>query len=436
VITHAFTHAAQQRAQALGLPAHPIVVVEHPLARKTRDQAQHLARHSLEAVVHGLVAHQEEPGRASPVRPPPRRARASHLQVSGTVSAMNDYLYDQGWTDGLPVIPPTPDLVAAMLEAAPLPAEEVLGTLPPRDGTVTVEKVASNAVMAGCQPAYFPVVLAAVKAVLQPQFNAGAITTTTGGAAPVVIISGPIAQQLGIHSGTAVLGSGHRPNATIGRALRLTMRNLGGATADTMEKSTHGWPGKYTMCFAENAARNPWEPLHVELGFAPEVSIVVVVAARGLITIVESSQETGLGNLETLASAMRGEGISGYYYQARGASPIVVLGPEHAAEIATAGVGRHAVKEYVFQHARMPLGHLRDRGHWGARSWPEAWEHQPDDFPVPLVTDPDKLIVVVAGGDGRHSSWFPAWSATQRAMEVIEAPPERGPRAGAPSPCG
>jgi hypothetical protein len=189
-----------------------------------------------------------------------------------------------------------------------------------------------------------------------------------------------------------------------------------------MEKSTHGWPGKYTMCLAENAARNPWEPLHVELGFAPDVSIVVVVAARGIITIVEASQESGLGNLETLVSSMRGEGISGYSYQARGASPVVVLGPEHAAEIAAAGFGRKAIKEYIFQHARMPLGRLRNRGHWGARSWPEDWEHQPEDFLVPLVTDPETLILVVAGGDGRHSSWFPAWSATQRAMEVIEEP--------------
>jgi hypothetical protein len=351
-----------------------------------------------------------------------RGARASRLQIQGTVSEMNDYFYQQGWTDGLPIIPPTEDLVLAMLEASPLPAEEVLGQLPPRNGTVTVEKVAINAVMAGCQPAYFPVVLAAVKAVLQPQFNAGAITTTTGGAAPVVVVSGPMAKRLGIHSGTAVLGSGHRSNATIGRALRLTMRNLGGATADTMEKSTHGWPGKYTMCFAEHAERNPWEPLHVELGFTPATSIVLVVAARGLMTIVESSQESGLGDLETLVSSMRGEGISGYFYQARGASPVVVLGPEHAAEIAAAGFGRREVKEYIFQHARMPLGQLRDRGHWGARSWPEAWEHQPDDFLVPLVTSPDKLILVVAGGDGRHSSWFPAWSATQRAIEVIAEP--------------
>jgi hypothetical protein len=359
---------------------------------------------------------------ASLTRTHPSVARAIRLDLPGNVSDLNDYFDQQGWTDGLPIIPPTEDLVRAMLEASPVPAEQVLGRLAPRNGTVTVEKVAINAVMAGCRPAYFPVVLAAVKAVLQPQFNAGAITTTTGGAAPVVIVSGPIAGRLGIHSGTAVLGSGHRANATIGRALRLTMRNLGGATADTMEKSTHGWPGKYTMCFAENAARTPWEPLHVELGFAPDTSIVIVVAARGIITAVEASQESGLGDLETLVSSMRWEGISGYAYQARGASPVVVLGPEHAAEIAAAGFGRKAVKEYIFRHARMPLRQLRDRGHWGARSWPEDWEHQPEDFLVPLVTDPEKLILVVAGGDGRHSSWFPAWSATQRAIEVIEEP--------------
>jgi hypothetical protein len=348
-----------------------------------------------------------------------RSAGASRLDLSGGISEINDYFDQQGWTDGLPIIPPTEDLVGGMLDASPAPGEQVLGRLPPRNGTVTVEKVAINAVMAGCRPAYFPVVLAAVKAVLQPRFNAGAITTTTGGAAPVVIVSGPVAERIGIHSGTAVLGSGHRANATIGRALRLTMRNLGGATADTMEKSTHGWPGKYTMCLAENAARTPWEPLHVELGFALDANIVVVVAARGIITVVEASQESGLGDLETLVSSMRGEGISGYSYQARGASPVVVLGPEHAAEIAAAGFDRKAVKEYIFQHARMPLRQLRDRGHWGARSWPEAWEQQPDDFMVPLVTDPEKLILVVAGGDGRHSSWFPAWSATQRAIEVI-----------------
>ena len=344
---------------------------------------------------------------------------ASRIEIPGSIARINTYFYQQGWTDGLPIIPPTEDLVLEMLEASPLPAKEVLGVLPPLNGTVTVEKTAVNSVMAGCEPDYFPVVLAAVKAVLQPQFNVGSITTTTGGAAPVVIVSGTVATSLGIHGGTAVFGSGHRANATIGRALRLTMRNLGGATADTMEKSTQGWPGKYTMCFAENQEANPWEPLHVELGFPLSASTVTVVASRGIHTMAEDTQKTGQGILETLVSSMKAGGISGYSYQGRGASPVVVLGPEHAQEIAAAGYSRRDVREYIFRNARLPFGEVKDRGHYSARSWPSEFEGQSDDFMLPLVMDPDKLILVVAGGDGRHSSWFPAWSATQRATEVI-----------------
>lgn len=345
---------------------------------------------------------------------------ATRLLVEGSVVDINSYFYEQGWTDGLPVIPPTEDLVLEMIEACSLPANRILGRMPPLNGTVTAEKVAINAVMAGCKPDYMPVVLAAVKAVLQPQFNVGSITTTTGGAAPVLIVSGPIANQLGIHGGTGVFGSGHQANATIGRALRLTMRNMGGAKADTMEKSTHGWPGKYTMCFAENQKANPWEPLHVEMGYPAEVSTVTVSAARGIHTMVEATRETGEGVLETLVDSMTAGGISGYSYQARGASPVVVLGPEHAAEIAAAGFKRKDIKEYLFQRVRIPIGQLKERGHWGSRSWPEEWENYGDDYALPLVTDPQQYVLVVAGGDGRHSSWFPAWSATQLATEIIQ----------------
>ena len=351
--------------------------------------------------------------------PPEMGEAASRLGVPGSVASINDYFHEQGWTDGLPIIPPTEDLVLEMLEASPLPGKQVLGVFPPLNGTATVEKTAINSVMAGCSPDYFPVVLAAVKAVLQPQFNVGSITTTTGGAAPVVIVSGPVAKTLGIHGGTAVFGSGHRANATIGRALRLTMRNLGGATAETMEKSTQGWPGKYTMCFSENQEANPWEPLHVDLGYPSTASTVTVVGARGITTVAEDTEKRGEGILDTLISSMRSTGVSGYSYQGRGASPVVVLGPQHAHEIAADGFSRKDVREYIFQNARLPLGEIKGRGHYGARSWPQEFEEQSDDFMVPLVLDPGKIILVVAGGDGGHSSWFPAWSATQRATEMI-----------------
>ena len=139
--------------------------------------------------------------------------RASRLDVIGSLVDVNNYFYDQGWTDGLPIIPPTEELVFEMLEACPLAADQVLGRMPPMNGSVTPEKIAINAVMAGCKPDYMPVVVAAVKAVMQPQFNVAAITTTTGGAAPAIIVSGPIADKLGINSGTAVFGSGHQANA-------------------------------------------------------------------------------------------------------------------------------------------------------------------------------------------------------------------------------
>ncbi len=347
-------------------------------------------------------------------------SRATRLEISGSLLDINNHFYEQGWTDGLPIIPPTEDLALDMLEACPVPAERSLGRMPPMNGDVTAEKVAINAVMAGARPDYMPVILAAVRAVLQPQFNVASITTTTGGAAPAVIVSGPMAEGLGITGGTAVFGSGHQANATIGRALRLTMRNLGGATVNTMEKSTHGSPAKYTLCFAENRAATPWEPLHVDQGYRPEQTSVTVCAVRGIYSFVEATQESGEGVLETLVNSVKAVGISAYHYQLRGSSPILVLGPEHAAEIAAAGFSRRDVKQYLFDNARMPLGQLRERGHYGERAWPPEWETQPDDYRIPLATEPDKFIVVVAGGDGRHSSWLLPWSATQRAVELVE----------------
>ena len=334
---------------------------------------------------------------------------ASRLLVEGSVVDINSYFYEQGWTDGLPVIPPTEDLVLHMIEACSLPGNRILGRMPPLNGTVTAEKVAINTVMAGCKPDYMPVVLAAVKAVLQPQFNVGSITTTTGGAAPLLIVSGPIANQLGIHGGTGVFGSGHQANATIGRALRLTMRNMGGAKADTMEKSTHGWPGKYTMCFAENQEANPWEPLHVDLGYPAEVSTVTVSAARGIHTMVEATRETGEGVLETLVDSMTAGGISGYSYQARGASPGVVLGPEHAATIANDGFSKADTVEWLRQRALIPLERYTND------TLLERYREIPGG-PIPMVRDPEDLLVIVLGSPGKHSSWIPTFGGTTRSV--------------------
>ncbi len=344
------------------------------------------------------------------------RAARRH-DVPADFSGAQRVIEERGWTDGLPVVPPTEELVAQMLAATSMERHLVLGVMEPVKGTVSVEKVAANAVMAGCRPEYFPVVLAAVKAVLQPQFHVGSTACTTGGAAPVVIVSGALAEDLGINSGTACFGGNVKANATIGRALRLAMRNLGGAKPDGMEKSTLAWPGKISMCFAENEARSPWPPMRSDWGFPAAATAVAVVAVRGIYAITEGVQETGAGVLETISAAMRTMGAPIYYQM--GVPVVVCLSPEHATEISEAGFTKADVRNYLFEHCRLPVRELKGRGYYAAGCWPESIDENDPDAMVPMVSGPEHFWIVVAGGDGRHSAWMPAWNVCKGATEAV-----------------
>jgi hypothetical protein len=345
---------------------------------------------------------------------------ATRIELADDFVAVNEYFHEQGWSDGLPVMPPTEDAVSAMVAAAPLAADHVLGIMSPVEGTVTVEKVAANAVMAGCKPEYFPVVIAGVKALLQPRYNVGSVSTTTGGAAPCFMVSGPIADALEINSGTACMGSGFRANATIGRALRLVIRNIAGAVPGDMDKATLAFPGRYSLLFAENEARNPWQPLRVNRGFSVNESTISVIGIRGIHYINEGAQETGRGNLETIAGSMRRMGLVNYLHQSNRTAIGVVVGPEHAYEIAKDGFSREDVQQFLFEHARMPVRDLASRSYWNFRQWPAEYEADNPDFMVPIVFAPEDFVIVVAGGDGRHSAWLSSWYMTQCATERIE----------------
>ncbi|MSX96402.1 MAG: hypothetical protein F2739_07655, partial [Actinobacteria bacterium] len=181
--------------------------------------------------------------------------------------------FELGVTDGLPVVPPTPERVAAMLAAGGIAGETILGEVPTRDVVVTAEKVAINAVMAGCLPEYFPVVLAAVRAFLQPLANAHSTTATLAGAAHAVIVNGPIRHDIGVHGGQACFGPGFRPNATIGRALRLVIRNVCRTVPGVLDRASFSWPLRYSFCFAEDEEATAWTPLHVKLGYEREQSV-------------------------------------------------------------------------------------------------------------------------------------------------------------------
>ena len=209
-----------------------------------------------------------------------------------------------GLTDGLPVMPPTRKRVNDMLEMAGVDRNAVLGTLPPAFLEVTWEDVAINAVLAGCEPAYLPVVGAAIAAMTDTAFNLLGIATTTGSAATLVIVNGPVAQAIGMNSEANALGPGNKANATIGRAVRLVLQNVGGAKSGTTDMATLGQPAKYTFCFAENEAASPWAPLHVERGFAPEASVVTVVGTSGSIEVVDTVSAGAADLARTYAQSM------------------------------------------------------------------------------------------------------------------------------------
>ncbi len=324
---------------------------------------------------------------------------------------LDDEFETRGWTDGLPVVPPTPARVTAMLTYCDHARDAELGTMPPRQGIVTPEILAVNAVMAGCRPAYFPVVLTAVQAMLDPAFNLFAVQATTHPCAPCVIVNGPLAQELGINARYGAFGPGMRANATIGRAIRLILLNVGGGIPGVLDRSTQGQPAKYAFCVAENEAESPWPPLHVERGFAPEDSTVTVTGAEGPHNINDHVSQRADGILATLAGSMNNMGCNNAYLYGQ---PTLALGPEHAAILAADGFSKDDIRQFVFDHVRLP------RTPWARGGMAGMF---PDLFPaaaqVPIIKTPADLVIIVLGGFGRHSCWLPTFGDTTRTITRV-----------------
>ena len=337
--------------------------------------------------------------------------QSARIVLDGEVEAVNDWFYDQGWTDGLPIVPPTPDRVERTLAWTDRAPDTELGPMPPKYGIATIEKLAVNATMSGCAPEYFPVVIAAVEALLDPAFNLYGVQSTTHPCAPLLILNGPIAAEIGVNARYNAFGQGWRPNATIGRAIRLTLLNVGGGTPGMLDRSTQGQPAKYSFCVAENEEKNPWEPLHVERGFAADTSTVTVCGAEGPHNINDHISSAAPGILTTIASSMTGMGSNNAYAFGE---PILALGPEHAAILAADGVTKADVRTYVFEHARVPREQWEAGGMFGMGFSPD------DPFVgqagVPPIRAPEHLMIVVAGGPGRHSCWLPTFGAMTKSV--------------------
>lgn len=307
--------------------------------------------------------------------------RARRITIA-TGDDVDEFLFDQGVTDGLPVVPPTPVRVDAMLAATRRDPQEEIAVLPPNLAPLTVEKVAINAVLAGCKPEYFPVVLAGVEAVADPRYELHMTGATTIGAAPVLIINGPIRHRVGMNAGQGALGQGNRANATIGRAVRLVIRNVGGYRPGGTERATIGWPGKYTLCFAEAEERAPsWRPLHVEMGFQPEDSVITAIAQTGGPAQVRDDTSR---TARALGGSI-GLKILGLQHTRRPSlgEAIVVVSPEHYDTLAAESWTKDDLRRRIQEVSAQRLGDMVENEEMGGlpRSWLEKW-------PYPQFADP------------------------------------------------
>lgn len=332
---------------------------------------------------------------------------SSRIVVGESDEAVNQLFRAQRWSDGLPIVAPTEERVRAMVAASGLAPDQVLGRVAPSWNEATVEKVAVNAVMAGCDPAFMPVVVAAIEAATDPLFNLYSVQATTHPVAPLVVVNGPIASAIGMNKSSGVFGPGWHANATIGRAIRLVLLNLGEAWPGEGDMSTQGQPSKYSYCIAENEAVSPWEPLHVERGFAAGDSVVTVFGGESPHNINDHVSTTPGGVLGNVSDAMGTIGTNAKWYLAESYF-LVVFGPEHAATVARDGLTKADVKRVLYETARRSLRDLKRGGMWTMEDWPRWMKAITDeDVRLPSVPDVDHILVMVAGGPGKHSSVVP-----------------------------
>lgn len=311
-----------------------------------------------------------------------------------TAGDLQEHCHRAGWTDGLPVVPPTSSRVAAMV--GPHDPDEVVAVLQPSGRTATRRLVAANAVMAGCRPGHLAVVEAAVRAVARPAFHLDRVQTTASSQVPMLLVGGPAAERLGFDGGAEALGSSSRANATTGRALSLVLRNVG--SLDGMPHATIGNPGRYSYCLAEHIQASPWPPWHVDHGLDPARSYVTVYPAEPPLVLVDMGHLSPVDILTTIAQGMAIPGTYTAYFRQ---DVWLVMSPQHAAALHAAGWGRRQVREFLFDRATLPVSRLRGRGLYGYLDdlLPPTWlEGLAAEDPVPVVDRPERIHIAVAGG--------------------------------------
>lgn len=323
--------------------------------------------------------------------------------------------------DALPVVPPTVQRVEAILKASGLPAQEVIARVPPCYGEATVEKIAANAVMAGCAPEMMRVLVPLVRAVCDERFNIHGVQATTHFAAPLVIINGPVRTELGFWSRQNVFSNVAPANSTLGRALQLILLNIGGGRPDGIDMSTLGNPGKFSYCIAENEEENPWEPLHVERGFRKDQSALTLFAGDPPRAVSEHNAQHGKTVLKTVARQLA---TVWSYRMCMMFEAVVVLCPEHVKTLYRDGFNKRQIKEFLFENTGIPVKHFDDADGEGVQFVNQYREITIDgERCYQKFRSPDSLMIVVAGGTaGKFSAVIGSWSTGERGSQVVTYP--------------
>jgi thiol-disulfide isomerase/thioredoxin len=346
--------------------------------------------------------------------------RARRIEIASQDDEF-EFLFDQGMTDGLPVVPPTPERVLRMLTGTTRDPQEVVAVMPPNMGEATVEKIAINAVMAGCRPEYLPVVIAAVEAICTDAYNIHGVMATTMGASPVLVVNGPIRERLGMNMKLGALGQGNRANATIGRAVRLAIRNVGGARPGGTERSTLGNPMKFTLCFAEWEERNPWGPLHVERGFAPGDSVVsVFTMTSGPVLMVDQESRTASQLAGTFGLCLESAFNPKMHYVT---DTLIVVCPEHVDTLVRDNWTKADIRRRIQEVTARPIRDLVENALSASGFKRAAADSMTDaelDRRLPKFRSDSDIHIVVAGSDaGKFSGAFHGWATGEIGSQPV-----------------
>lgn len=339
------------------------------------------------------------------------------IEVADDLDAINRLFIERRWGDGLPIVPPTRERVEAMLAGTCRSRSEIVGRVAPAFGAATIENIAINAVVAGCRPECMPVLVAAIEAVCDPGFNLQAVQATTNPVAVFLIVNGPVVSRLEMNAGMNCLGQGAWANATLGRALRLVLQNVGGGLPGEMDRATHGQPGKYTFCCAENEVESPWTPLHVERGCPPGSSAVTVVGASGTLNMNMHAKDAA-GLIQSMADSMPFAASNDYWL---GGEPWIIVCPEHAEILHRDGFDKPGLRARLWNDSKMPAGRMAPKDLDRTRLSRGAELGSIDATTMlPVSTRPEEIGIVVAGGPGTHSVYVPSFGDCRAVTRVVD----------------